>query len=210
MINDQTIANFCSDTVRELNNLTEELQHTDLEIGRITNNIVTESNNVNGISQKNGMRFINNDTDLHPHYPINHYGIENSNSLYDYKNQFMSNSRCSNSGDDSDVVDSSRTYTQLSQVNSLKNLGVINDQTVSMKQQQQTDFDATDGDSADNDDDEYRTATYMLQSVDLRGKFSTYSFNSNFFTVNIVLFLSSIRCFTIKVIVFKCSIPLAW
>lgn len=34
VINDQTIANFCSDTVRELNSLTEELQHSDLnEIG---------------------------------------------------------------------------------------------------------------------------------------------------------------------------------
>lgn len=30
VINDQTIANYCSDTVRELNNLTEELQQTDL------------------------------------------------------------------------------------------------------------------------------------------------------------------------------------
>lgn len=34
VINDETIANFCSDTSRELNNLTEELQHSDLDISK--------------------------------------------------------------------------------------------------------------------------------------------------------------------------------
>lgn len=46
VINDQTIANFCSDTVRELNNLTEELQHTNLD-----NDIDVR---INGDRQQNG------------------------------------------------------------------------------------------------------------------------------------------------------------
>lgn len=178
VINDQTIANYCSDTVRELNNLTEELHHTDLHMGRFNN----DRNRENGFGATNKpCERINacgpNDDLTNEHrrtlqeitnnHSINNLSQMNSNRVYE--------SNCNGRiGGHIDAVDSSPFYTQLSQhlENNLSNF--IED---GKRRSGSCDRSSTPGDSVDgrmdngglgDDGDEF--VSCMLQSVDLRGK----------------------------------------
>lgn len=99
-INDQTIANYCSDTVRELNNLTEELQ-SNLDVNRSD----ADRQNKKKIHDSGGesTSYVNHTANLHPsnsHASANH------------------------------VAESSPFFTQLSQTleTNLNNLTLSNDQ----------------------------------------------------------------------------------
>lgn len=175
VINDQTIANYCSDTVRELNNLTEELQHSDLHMGRFNNNRNLENGigaankiidrNVCGISDdlighRQTLQEITN-------HPINTLSQMNSNRVYERN--------CNGRIGDIDAVDSSPFYTQLSQhlENNLSNLTDDGNRRSGSCDRSLTPADSVDGrmeNGSIDDGDDFRMATCMLQSVDLRGK----------------------------------------
>lgn len=181
VINDQTIANYCSDTVRELNNLTEELHHTDLHMGRFNSN--NSNRNVeNGIGATNktferNVCSINDDLnvdcqtlqEITNNPSINSLSQINSNRLYE--------SNCNGRIGDIDAVDSSPFYTQLSQhlENNLSNLSDDDNRGSGSCDRSLTPADSIDGrmemeNGSIDDNDEFRMATCMLQSVDLRGK----------------------------------------
>lgn len=172
VINDQMIANFCSDTVRELNNLTEELQHTDL-IGRAGNQIIENNiKAINGRNQElsNKEHFVQNRDYTPENYSIN----SDTNFADDLEpNDMARNVRNAFNGINCDVVDSSPFYTQLSQQleNNLSDLAVDVQRSRAFRQQQPSIFDSVDGTRSEqsNDDNEYPLGEYMLQSVDLRG-----------------------------------------
>lgn len=179
VINDQTIANYCSDTVRELNNLTEELHHTDLHMGRFNNDRNRENGIGIGVTVKSSERNScgANDDLINEHrrtlqeitynHSINNLSQMNSNRVYE--------SNCNGRIGDIDAVDSSPFYTQLNQhiENNLSNF--IDDAS---RRSGSCDRSVTPADSIDgrmdngsvDDGDEFRMATCMLQSVDLRGK----------------------------------------
>lgn len=177
VINDQTIANYCSDTVRELNNLTEELHHSDLHMGRFNNNrnVENEIGTTNKIFDRN-MCGINDDNDLIEqrrtlqeitNHPINNLSQMNSNRVYE--------SNCNGRIGDTDAVDSSPFYTQLSQrlENNLSNLTGDGSRRSESCDRSLTPADSVDGrmeNGSIDDGDDFRMATCMLQSVDLRGK----------------------------------------
>lgn len=182
VINDQTIANYCSDTVRELNNLTEELHHTDLHMGRFNNN----RSMANGIGAPNKQSFERNECgivdDLNGHRHTLHEITNNNHSINNHSSQMNSNrvyeSNCNGGGGrtgDIDAVDSSPFYTQLSQhlENNLSNLTDDGNRRGGSCDRSSTPADSVDGrmeNGSIDDGDDFRMAACMLQSVDLRGK----------------------------------------
>lgn len=86
-INDETIANFCSDTTRELNNLTEELQCSDLDITRCASG---QSNNVDGDRKFGDYNVLNsNSKDMRMHPDIDN--IDNVIESSPFYTQFNHN-----------------------------------------------------------------------------------------------------------------------
>lgn len=139
VINDQTIANFCSDTVRELNSLTEELQHSDLnEIGVPLRHHHESLNSFNCSSKSNESTLDATSKSVHdaePHKPSVHPSLDDSiqstpnatsadvqqnnliidhNLMVSYYNRTMLNGKSSEHNETSscDDVDSSPYYTQ--------------------------------------------------------------------------------------------------
>lgn len=172
VINDQTIANYCSDTVRELNNLTEELHHTDLHMGRFNNN--RSMGNGIGATNKPPFEQDNESSELRQprqeivnnHNPINNLSQMNSNREYE--------SNCNGRIGYIDAVDSSPFYTQLSQhlENNLSNLSDDGNRRSKSCDRSLTPVDSVDGhmdNGSIDDSDEFRISSCMLQSVDLRG-----------------------------------------
>lgn len=167
VINDQTIANYCSDTVRELNNLTEELHHTDLHMSRFNHN--RSMGNAIGATNKPPFERENDPNEhrqprqeiTNDHNSINNLSQINSNREYE--------SNCNGRIGYIDAVDSSPFYTQLSQhlENNLSNLSDDGNRRSLSCDRSLTPADSVDG-HMDNSD-EFRISTCMLQSVDLRG-----------------------------------------
>lgn len=181
VINDQTIANYCSDTVRELNNLTEELQHTDLHMGsrfnHYHNSNIENGTGTNKITEKHVYGDGGAINDLNEqrqtlqeitNHSMNNISQMNSNRVYE--------SNC-NGRNDIDTVDSSPFYTQLSQhlENNLSNFTNGGNRRSGSCDRSLTPADSIDGriENGSIDGDEYRMATCMLQSVDLRGNNSS-------------------------------------
>lgn len=187
VINDQTIANFCSDTVRELNNLTEELQHTNLDndidvringerqqnghhqTNQIPNHIVESSTDPNKCVQNGDI-----DTDSKQDHIFDHsYAMSTPNN--DNEKLNGTPDREIDSGNyNGDVVDSSPFYTQLNQrLENATNGGIR--RRVSIENYKQGFGLENENGIKDNyvsngneDDDNNREAS-MMQSVDLRG-----------------------------------------
>lgn len=175
-INDETIANFCSDTVRELNNLTEELQYSDLDYGRGSAyrpnqyhaNDTKRKTNENSIFGDSSYK---NDS-LH------------SNNTRTYQEANINNRH--NADDAATVVESSPFYTQLNCNNSNNNQQLTNlDNSLYSLTLNNGDSrynnrrDRLNGDDIDDDTvdgcirgDRGNLAECMLQSVDLAGKYS--------------------------------------
>lgn len=154
-INDETIANFCSDTSRELNNLTEELQCSDLEIG------------------KSSARRLN----YNDHLPTDMYG--GSSTVQRTANDAMYQP---GSDTNSDIIESSPFYTQLKRSehlvdDNLFNLSLNVGDTSTMADSQQPserdNLDSVDGCIHGNRDSYMDDC--MLQSVDLAGEHLSHS-----------------------------------
>lgn len=183
VVNDQTIANYCSDTVRELNNLTEELKQTDLDdIGRCT------ENNINHFSDRfkeNTMNVVHNDVRDSVHMLGNNQLNTHSATADNNSEQSILQYNCNatkidralseviDNGKNCDVVDSSPFYNNQHVDSNLGNASnginaMANDAIYS-----QNTFAYANGNVGGDlmDDDEYRMSACMLQSVDLRGKF---------------------------------------
>lgn len=58
---DQAIANFCTDTYRELDNLTEELKHTDTDLASVNTNILKLNENNQNCDVESQRRFFDVD-----------------------------------------------------------------------------------------------------------------------------------------------------
>lgn len=144
-INDQTIANYCSDTIRYLNNLTEELQYSDLDISRARQNSL-------GSEKKSREHLAGNSSS-------NENIFNNSDS---YKQ-----GRYQDNTDNENIAESSPFYTQLNQNldNSLFNLTLNNGHSSNECPSNQ--HDTVDGCVLGDKDS---LAECMLQSVDLEGK----------------------------------------
>lgn len=181
VINDQTIANYCSDTVRELNNLTEELHHTDLHMERhknsrnLENGIDATTNKINDdgvMMHEHRRQTLQEITNNHHHnnHPVQNQSMQsNSSRLYE---------RNCNGQFGDDAVDSSPFFTQLNQQleeNNFCNSIDERDNRHSLSYERSlTPADSIDGRIGNgnctiDDSDEFRMATCMLQSVDLRG-----------------------------------------
>lgn len=187
VINDQTIANYCSDTVRELNNLTEELQQTDLdEIG-------IRANSDNQISSFNSSSFkrVHGDADAAAAAAsVQCYGDSKSNahsSIADHNysiplhsGTLINNEKMSTETEignlNCDVVDSSPFYTHFNtHLENNMDDDVMNRVSADSLHHSRETNGFTNGScsSEESRDNEYRMAMCMLQSVDLRGKHNT-------------------------------------
>lgn len=188
VINDQTIAIFCSDTVRELNNLTEELQQTDLnDIGgrinyenpnsfhnrlmesafssstsvQLHNDAIGSVHSSNGDNQSNG-----------------HHSFGDHNYAIPYHNNTLLNDKLSTETKignfNCDVVDSSPFYTHFNThlENNMDDDDKMNQISLENSHHIKESYGSTNGrvSSEGLRDDDYRVAMCMLQSVDLRGK----------------------------------------
>lgn len=194
VVNDQTIANYCSDTVRELNNLTEELKHTDLDdIGR--SNMENHTNDRIKETAISSSKFFQNDLNESVHKFGNNNQLNthvaaaaNSEHSFKLKSDALGDAIIDNNiigkKNNCDVVDStgasSRFYIQLDQQIENNNLGsntantyINNTNTNALNYSTSNTFEYANGNVGGSllDDDEYRMATCMLQSVDLRGNF---------------------------------------
>lgn len=193
VINDQTIANFCSDTVRELNNLTEELQQTDLGEINIRSSQQENSNQINSYSSRiaDGGALGLSSKSVHDDgiasVQTSHEGFINSQSnahidqnyanLNHHNGTMISNKLCTETeiGNlNCDVVDSSPFYTQFNKHHLENNLGDIEMSSTASHHNNRTENHAhANGDRESREgsrDDDYRVPLCMLQSVDLRGK----------------------------------------
>lgn len=190
VINDQTIAIVCSDTSRELDNLTEELQHSDLSRIRKSSHqngskssTVHQMNELELDAQKNDAIY----KDYSSSYDDNCYEYSQSsrtnvnhcsdNNISNVKYSTVdSNSKCNNIDED---LETSPYYTHLSQDlrNNLNNLTLRSSGNNGFYSGQETDFsDTVDGihfdggnSNTDNNGDIDGMPDCMLQSVDLRG-----------------------------------------
>lgn len=203
VINDQTIANYCSDNVRELNNLTEELQQSDLdEIGVPLHHHNHENQNSFNVSDRlndDRLRLDANDgiqdsvhkTSVHSPFEENLQStsengqnnlISDHNLMVSYYNRTMFNGQSNDSTENTncDDVDSSPYYTHYNA--HFENHSDEDDKCKSRisinnshHNQNGTHPYANGRLSADGskDSDPYRMPLCMLQSVDLRGKYRT-------------------------------------
>lgn len=175
-INDETIANYCSDTVRELNNLTEELQYSDLDIGR-SSAYRPNQYHPNDMKRKTNENSIFGDSSYK-----NDSLHSNNTQSYQETNIIIRH----NADDDGTVVESSPFYTQLNRNNcnhntqhitnldnSLYNLTLNNGDSRYNNRRDNKNGDDIDDDTIDGciRSDRGNLAECMLQSVDLAGKY---------------------------------------
>lgn len=197
VINDQTIANFCSDTVRELNSLTEELQHSDLDetIRHHNHENQTSFTNMNSKlnddsqveTANNGIQDAVHETSIHGSVDENHRSsINDHNLMVSYYNRTMLNGQSSDSNENNtncDDVDSSPYYrhfnahleNHLDDANEIKSRISINNSHHS----QNDTYPYANGRMSTNEsnDADYRMPICMLQSVDLRGNVHSHKIN---------------------------------
>lgn len=204
VINDQTIANFCSDTVRELNNLTEDLiQQTDLgEIGGCSSNSSNGRSKIanHHMNQFNGSfnssRFmeaaLTSTKSFHDDTVASVQSPEDSQSNayssiadHNYAIPYHRNSTlitdqlsCTETeiGNlNCDDVDSSPFHTHFNKhlENNMDDDGRVSADSLNHSKDER--YESANGrvSSSSSRDDDYRVAMCMLQSVDLRGKFSS-------------------------------------
>lgn len=191
VINDQTIAIVCSDTSRELNNLTEELQHSDLSTRSKTsiqenntcqsntntnNDIIIDVNELEIDGQRNDVMFSDSLKKQNNSYVFSSVTRTNTSNCYgDTKYSFGENSNDKTNNIDQDL-ESSPYYTHLSQdlQNNLNNLTLRSGYDGYYSEGQSDISDTVDGGhytgSTDDNADSDGISTCMLQSVDLRGK----------------------------------------
>lgn len=185
VINDQTIANFCSDTVRELNNLTEELQHTNLDndIDVRTNGEKQQNGHHNQIPNHTVEKLIDLnkcvqncdiDTDLRRDHNFDHtYAMSTPNNDYNERLNRTPDQEIDGGNYNGDVVDSSPFFTELNQRlenatnGEMKRLVSIENHTQGFGYENgvgNNDIHVTNGDEDDNN----REAS-MMQSINLIG-----------------------------------------
>lgn len=164
VINEEIIANF-SDTIRELNHLTEELKHTDLMKTHNGHGGPTSAD-LNGSVCENGNGDGNDSDQDHDHT----YAFRNPepiiNEPLEPKIEF---GNC-------DVVDSSPFYTHLNQhseIDSINGSGAVVREFYDSQCNGNSDI--------NNDNDYNKEPSCMLQSVDLRGRWISWSIFFNFF-----------------------------
>lgn len=188
VINDQMIANFCSDTVRELNNLTEELQHSDLnEIGARNHH----DNQINSLSSRFMETTLSSSKSVHDdaigsvqspgdnNQSNAHHSHTDHNYAIPYHNSTLINDKLSRESTEfgnmhCDVVDSSPFYTHFNKhiENNLDD-EKPNRISASILDQARDAYENRSNGRASSEgmtDDDYRVTMCMLQSVDLRGK----------------------------------------
>lgn len=192
MINDQTIAIVCSDTSRELNNLTEELQHSDLSTRCKTS--IQENNTC----QNNSNSQVANELDIDLPYTDclrnQDNGYEFSHGRHTNTSNYGSDTRYSYVDDNNDKCnnieqdhESSPYYAHLSQDlrNNLNNLTLRSAYDGYYSGAQSDNSDTVDGShftgSTDDNGDINGMPACMLQSVDLRGKLIFNSFAAEYF-----------------------------
>lgn len=118
IVTDETIANYCSDTIRELNNLTEELQHTDLLNGtdHRSNNEKCKENNSNYNNLESTLTMSDNiQSDKSENEMVQNHNFDNmyrSSVQNSDKLSETSDKECDYGNSNCDVVDSSPFYTQ--------------------------------------------------------------------------------------------------
>lgn len=223
VINDQTIANYCSDTVRELNNLTEELQQTDLVEFGVRYNADHQINSFNGRFMECPSKSVHDDDDddVIASVQSNDYRQSNAHVEHNYAISYQNNSAnndklCTETviGNlNCDVVDSSPFYTHFNK-HLENNMDDNNDKLnrVSDEISQRDTYEYANGRASSecSRDDEYRVAMCMLQSVDLRGKNKIRKKNhvNNFIIKQFLFFFN--RHVTTFIISNGCSVPVAW
>lgn len=185
VINDQTIAIICSDTSRELNNLTEELQHSDLSTRRKTS--IQESNTCQSNSDNSQVNVLDKENlkddvaeVLNNHK--NSYQFDEAmrtNALTYYHDTFIdkNNDRTDNTDQD---LETSPYYTHLSQDLENNLINLTRSAYDGYSSEAQSDIsDTVDGGhfkgSTDDNGEVGGMSAFMLQSVDLRGKTSSIS-----------------------------------
>ncbi|XP_055307101.1 myotubularin-related protein 4 isoform X5 [Sitodiplosis mosellana] len=194
VINDQTIANFCSDTVRELNNLTEDLiQQTDLgEIGGGGSRVRdTTNHNMNQINSSfNSSRFmetalssrksVHDDAIASVQSPEDsqsnaHSSIADHNYAIPYHNSTpITDQLCCTETEignlNCDVVDSSPFYTHFNKhlENNMGDDGRVSANSLQHNKDERCESVNGRVSSEGSRDEDYRVAMCMLQSVDLR------------------------------------------
>lgn len=181
VINDQTIANFCS----ELNNLTEELHHTDLENdidirtnnqrsnGHIHNHNYNHNSFEHTIDSNKSVQNGGIDSDRNNDNNSDHTHaatLEKPDSVNDKSETENNYGNCNNC----DVVDSSPFYTHLNQYSSEINLNGETGHRASQSDQIQNvglneNLNGVKKNGDMNNDKDFNNKSYMLQSVDLRG-----------------------------------------
>lgn len=181
VINDQTIANFCSDTVRELNNLTEELHHTNLDEIRNRNNFENNLNCFDGIQRENSAFDLNKSVHNNISDGVQMDSQSNGhcvnvdhNYAISYQNGSIMNNGFGDIGNGNcDVVDSSPFYTQFNQHienNSNSNYDSMARLTENNLLHENFKYEsANENDQNVSDEDNANREDCMLQSVDLRG-----------------------------------------
>lgn len=187
VINDQIIAHFCSDTVRELNSLTEELQQTDLnDVGKrvnhdnqnsVSSRLMESAMNV-GQSVHNDIigcvQSINGDSQTISSNSSNDHtyakSLQNNHST-DINDKLCTETEIGNLN--CDVVDSSPFYNHFNQhlENNLENDGKMNRIEIEHHNKESNDNTNEHLNGHEIRIDAYRAATSILQSVDLRGKY---------------------------------------
>lgn len=193
VINDQTIANFCSDTVRELNNLTEELQQTDLNDVSIRNNYEHPCNFTDRFMENalNSSKCVQNDaigsvdSSIGENQSNVHHLIGDHNYAIPYHNNTLLNDKLSRETEignlNCDVVDSSPFYTHFNKhlENNMDDIDKMNRISMERSHHISESYLSANGkvNSDGLSDDDYRTTVCMLQSVDLRGTFQNIPFD---------------------------------
>lgn len=188
VINDQTIANFCSDTIRELNNLTEELQHSDLDEVGIRN--TNHDNQINSLNTRFMETTLNSSKSVHDDaigsvqsHGDNQINAHNSHTDHNYAIPYHNNTLINNKSSiestefgntHCDVVDSSPFYAHFNKhlENNMDDDRPIQISTNNLHHTKETYEYRSNGRASSEGmtDDDYRVAMCMLQSVDLRGK----------------------------------------
>lgn len=179
VINDQTIANFCSD----INNLTEELQQTDLDDIGIRVNSESHINSFNNRFMENSSKSVHDDVNaIVPYHGDGqssvHSSIADHNYSIPYHSSTLNNDKMSTDTEignlNSDVVDSSPFYTHFNThlEHNMDNDNMHRVSADSLHRSRDT-YESANGrcSSEESRENDYRIAMCMLQSVDLRGNF---------------------------------------
>lgn len=216
VINNQTIADLCNDTVREMNNLTEELQHTDLsEVvrpnhdhhssfnDRCMENALHSSKSVHDDGISSVQCFDGSQSNAHNTFGDHDYAIP----IHNHPKLFEQMSTETEIGNlNCDVVDSSPLYTQFN-THLENNMDDNKCNQMLMTNNLHEMHECANGrvSSEGLTDDEYQ-AMCMLQSIDLRGENKLVNLTKNpIFSMEIIrlLFFSSFRCHTTIIVSIK-------